>query len=1089
MDNQAKIAELKKNINNKFFPEALKPKLKLQIEALQKEINAENDKAKPKQSTNLSFEDWLKSKKIEIYKRTYYWVADDGGKDYMYSGKKTAIMKSLREDWKKEIGSENDKAKPKQSKTSVAKIDGMPKFVIGDIVVLKGETTLEKEIIDRRMNNKNQYVYKAKYVSKPSETGEWNESELELFNSNGKGILSHPKPKFKAGDTISFTVASNKPEVLVGKLEYRDSYGLFTVVDGREYELKKLLEVKLITKPKKPTVARTVKSELKKYYAHREIKTVTVIEDGKKVVYKGEDVLNGAQFLAKGGKVDEIATYYPIRAIVEVTLDNGEKVKPANGYHIKNGAKPIAELGATLATEEIINNSIVDYHNPRFAYAKGGMIEYSEQGNVKSIKDIDGKRLQEIEINGEKFKYNSTYKTYNSIVNNKVLTNEKYEDGGEVPGSFDFDYIAFLDEMQPKIAAILKKKGVKMNELYEISYKGHRLLPEVLSSYVDETPDKLIVGYFDQNYVPFGEFGSIEFELQEKEFHIRFPQLKVNDVEMYAKGGKSKTYMSLDEFREKLNEMSNDELLTYYCKEFGFDVNDNQIIEQVENERDSVIDELLDDYQAMMRTSGRFYAKGGWTKDYKYLNKSEDYEVRYAKGKNRKGYAEKGMETVDFDYKNKYSPLKIRNVNDVEKFFNYLMNDEKLSFHPDNKFEGNMQDNLSKEQAITLDKYVSDCFDVCEENKIDIYGLAANPMFLKLAKGGRIDTFLNKKAEEIVKYYLNDSVTPNEVFSQLELKEKGDYVIEKDGNDWFLEICFGNEYEKATTELKDNYSSFISHVENETDGKYFYDLQALTDDNLKSVMFLFEKPKYEKGGKIKTFDYKTEYNPSKIKNPNDVKEFFKYLVNVEKVNFHPDDDFDDYIDFKTKKKLFSKKEAQNLDQYMEDSFLVMDLPKNKDKEIYTIGLEVMEEYKALGGDVELPSGSFEQYMIYREKGGNISVGRLAKGKTLEEIATIHGVLVSEIEKQMDLGEKVEMEHTTDVNIARAIAKDHVFENPNYYTLLENLEKPKSKRTPPKTTRKNQPGAGSPIFALAKQIRTAGMTWKEAVEKAKEQLKK
>jgi hypothetical protein len=49
----------------------------------------------------ISFEDWLKKNNIEVYKRTYYWVADDGGNDYMYSGSKGEVMKSLREDWKK----------------------------------------------------------------------------------------------------------------------------------------------------------------------------------------------------------------------------------------------------------------------------------------------------------------------------------------------------------------------------------------------------------------------------------------------------------------------------------------------------------------------------------------------------------------------------------------------------------------------------------------------------------------------------------------------------------------------------------------------------------------------------------------------------------------------------------------------------------------------------------------------------------------------------------------------------------------------------------------------------------------------------
>lgn len=496
MNNQAKIAELKKNIDNKFFPEALKPKLLLQIEKLEAEDKASENKG---------------------------------------------IL---------------PRPKPKQSKTSIANKDGMPKFVIGDIVVLKGETTLEKEIIDRRMNNKNQYVYKAKYVSKPSETGEWNENELDFYSS---------VKKLKEGDTISFTVASNKPEILVGKLEYRDNYGLFTVVDGKEYELKKLLEVKLLPKPKKPTVARTVKSELKKYYAHREIKTVTVIEDGKKVVYKGEDVLNGAQFLAKGGKVDEIATYYPIRAIVEVTLDNGEKVKPANGYHIKNGAKPIAELGAALATEEIINNSIVDYHNPRFAYAEGGEIpRYIAWGTSDEGWFIyDNEKKQQVSpgiFNKTSWESGAEAKAdIQKLLNGSV---------NYTSGSGDFDYIKFLDFVQPKVAATLLENNVTLLNDYTIAHDGKEFEPVIIYKGIDGKANALSVGYFADNDPQLKLLLSIDFELHENEYHIRSKGWNINDVDMYA--------------------------------------------------------------------------KGGWVKDHTYLNKAEAYEMRYAKGKNRKGYMEKG---------------------------------------------------------------------------------------------------------------------------------------------------------------------------------------------------------------------------------------------------------------------------------------------------------------------------------------------------------------------------------------------------------------------------------------------------------------
>ena len=45
-----------------------------------------------------------------------------------------------------------------------------------------------------------------------------------------------------------------------------------------------------------------------------------------------------------------------------------------------------------------------------------------------------------------------------------------------------------------------------------------------------------------------------------------------------------------------------------------------------------------------------------------------------------------------------------------------------------------------------------------------------------------------------------------------------------------------------------------------------------------------------------------------------------------------------------------------------------------------------------------------------------------------------------IQEQMMLGPKHEREHTNDPDIAWVIAKDHILENPNYYTMLEKMEK-------------------------------------------------
>jgi hypothetical protein len=66
-------------------------------------------------------------------------------------------------------------------------------------------------------------------------------------------------------------------------------------------------------------------------------------------------------------------------------------------------------------------------------------------------------------------------------------------------------------------------------------------------------------------------------------------------------------------------------------------------------------------------------------------------------------------------------------------------------------------------------------------------------------------------------------------------------------------------------------------------------------------------------------------------------------------------------------------------------------------------------------------------------------GGLAKNKTLDDIATKHGIKLKELEKQLEKGIKVEAEHTTDKAVAREIAMDHLFEDPKYYDKLSKIE--------------------------------------------------
>jgi hypothetical protein len=60
-------------------------------------------------------------------------------------------------------------------------------------------------------------------------------------------------------------------------------------------------------------------------------------------------------------------------------------------------------------------------------------------------------------------------------------------------------------------------------------------------------------------------------------------------------------------------------------------------------------------------------------------------------------------------------------------------------------------------------------------------------------------------------------------------------------------------------------------------------------------------------------------------------------------------------------------------------------------------------------------------------------------KSPEELAKKHGVSLKEIQKQIEIGTKVEFEHTSDKNNARITALQHLDELPNYYTKLKKME--------------------------------------------------
>jgi hypothetical protein len=65
--------------------------------------------------------------------------------------------------------------------------------------------------------------------------------------------------------------------------------------------------------------------------------------------------------------------------------------------------------------------------------------------------------------------------------------------------------------------------------------------------------------------------------------------------------------------------------------------------------------------------------------------------------------------------------------------------------------------------------------------------------------------------------------------------------------------------------------------------------------------------------------------------------------------------------------------------------------------------------------------------------------KLKSHRTVEEIAKKHRLDVSFIQKQLEMGEPIEHEHTKDHDLAKDIALQHLDEIPDYYTRLKKME--------------------------------------------------
>jgi hypothetical protein len=83
--------------------------------------------------------------------------------------------------------------------------------------------------------------------------------------------------------------------------------------------------------------------------------------------------------------------------------------------------------------------------------------------------------------------------------------------------------------------------------------------------------------------------------------------------------------------------------------------------------------------------------------------------------------------------------------------------------------------------------------------------------------------------------------------------------------------------------------------------------------------------------------------------------------------------------------------------------------------------------------------NFKDYVSEKE----LVKGGVADNMDVKQLADKHGVSDKEISDALAKGQKVELEHTGNSDLAYEIAKDHIFEDPKYYDKLAKIEAPKA----------------------------------------------
>jgi len=199
---------------------------------------------------------------------------------------------------------------------------------------------------------------------------------------------------------VSDKIAENSPEKGNFSVYYNDRSGEHRRISDSKFEIQEFINmVNYLTSSKESSS----ENKSKNYILHADIKSVTVNQKGMKYTFKGSDVLNGANVLAKGSLLETKAIYIPKRDVISVELKDGSEVKPSNGYWIKKDAsgeifKPKSEKAEPQPKQVDLNSFEQKVKDALKVENKWHFISEEVGGKEVQLKMYVGKKEVDVQI-------------------------------------------------------------------------------------------------------------------------------------------------------------------------------------------------------------------------------------------------------------------------------------------------------------------------------------------------------------------------------------------------------------------------------------------------------------------------------------------------------------------------------------------------------------------------------------------------------------------------------------------------------------------------------------------------------------------